>query len=78
MEIRIYSDNDIYLAKAEDGSYAVGSLYTVKQNLERLHSGDVTQLPCSRPLGAPSSWRFLLSTEPVAIIKLEEVPVWLS
>ena len=78
MEIKIYSDGNIYLAKAEDGTYAVGSKRTVERNLERLHAGDVKQLPCSRPAGTSSAWAYLTDEKPVATITLKGIPQWLS
>lgn len=78
MEIRIYSDGKTYLAKLEDGSYAVGTRRTVERNLAQLDSGQVTRLPCNRPEGSSSAWDDLTDEEPVAILQLEEVPEWLS
>ena len=78
MEIRIYSDGNTYLAQLEDGTYAVGTRLTVERNLAQLDSGQVTRLPCNRPEGSSSAWKFLTDEEPMVILQLEEVPEWLS
>lgn len=78
MEIRIFSDGNTYLALAEDGTYAVGSKLTVERNLEQLHKGHVTRLPCNRTLFHASAWAYLTNEEPVATITLKGIPQWLS
>lgn len=77
MEIRIFSDGNTYLALAEDGTYAVGSKLTVERNLEQLHKGYVTRLPCNRALFHASAWAYLTNEEPVVVINIVEGPTWL-
>ena len=78
MEIKIYSNGKTYLAELEDGSYAVGTRRTIERNLAQLDSGQVTCLPCNRPEGSSSVWKYLTNKEPMVILQLEEVPEWLS
>lgn len=78
MRVSIYSDGDIFLAKTDDGHYAVGSSCTISWNLSVLLNGTRKNLPCVPQKAGSKSWDFLLREEPKVFDSLMEAIKWLS